>query len=144
MFIIRLEGGDGAEHRSALCCLCRVLFLIGILPPTGGGGGELVSLELATSLGLPGPARAVTAPLSCSVASTAKHALSIWLSIIIFGNEITSLSAVGTVLVTAGVLLYNKAKQCQREAVQTLAESAGRAPGDSAELRVPTEARPHH
>lgn len=92
----------------------------------------------------PEPARAITAPPSCSVASTAKHALSIWLSIIIFGNKITSLSAVGTVLVTAGVLLYNKAKQYQREAMQTLAVSAGRTPEDSAELQVPKEARPHH
>ncbi|KAB0399479.1 hypothetical protein E2I00_015791, partial [Balaenoptera physalus] len=35
--------------------------------------------------------------------------------------RVTSLSAVGTVLVTAGVLLYNKAKQQQREAMQSLA-----------------------
>lgn len=73
-----------------------------------------------------------------------KHALSIWLSIIVFGNKVTSLSAVGTILVTAGVLLFNKAKQYQREAMQTLAVAAGRMPEDSAEPLVPKEARPHH
>lgn len=56
-----------------------------------------------------------------SVASTVKHALSIWLSIIVFGNKITSLSAIGTVLVIVGVLLYNKAKQHQQETIQGLA-----------------------
>lgn len=59
-----------------------------------------------------------------SVASTVKHALSIWLSIIVFGNKITSLSAIGTVLVTIGVLLYNKAKQHQQEAIHSLAVTA--------------------
>lgn len=59
-----------------------------------------------------------------SVASTVKHALSIWLSIIVFGNKITSLSAIGTVLVTIGVLLYNKAKQHQQETIQSLAAAA--------------------
>lgn len=53
--------------------------------------------------------------LSFSVASTVKHALSIWLSIIVFSNPITVVSAVGTVMVFAGVLLYNKAKQVQRD-----------------------------
>lgn len=49
------------------------------------------------------------------MASTVKHALSIWLSIIVFSNPITAVSAVGTVLVFVGVLLYNKAKQMQRD-----------------------------
>lgn len=53
--------------------------------------------------------------LSFSVASTVKHALSIWLSIIVFSNPITVVSAVGTVMVFVGVLLYNKAKQMQRD-----------------------------
>lgn len=53
-----------------------------------------------------------------------KHALSIWLSIIVFGNKITSLSAIGTVLVTVGVLLYNKAKQHQQETIHNLAAAA--------------------
>lgn len=61
--------------------------------------------------------------ISCpfSVASTVKHALSIWLSIIVFGNKITSLSAVGTFLVIIGVMLYNKAKQYQRASIRMMA-----------------------
>lgn len=102
--------------------------------------GVLFHLQSVTAYALMGR----ISPVTFSVASTAKHALSIWLSIIIFGNKITSLSAVGTVLVTAGVLLYNKAKQYQREAMQTLAVSAGHTPEDSAELQVPKEAKPHH
>lgn len=91
-----------------------------------------------------GPGATCTTPfLSCSVASTVKHALSIWLSIIIFGNKITSLSAVGTVLVMAGVLLYNKARQHQREAMQSLA-SASSMPEDGTEPLVPKDPRPHH
>ncbi|KAL0185605.1 hypothetical protein M9458_017275, partial [Cirrhinus mrigala] len=46
---------------------------------------------------------------------TVKHALSIWLSIIVFSNPITLVSAAGTVMVFVGVLLYNKAKQMQRD-----------------------------
>ena len=93
-----------------------------------------------------GPAsrQAVTPPLSCSVASTVKHALSIWLSIIVFGNKVTSLSAVGTILVTTGVLLYNKAKQHQRDTMQNLALAASRTPDDSTEPLVPKDPRPHH
>ncbi|XP_031319678.1 solute carrier family 35 member E2B isoform X4 [Camelus dromedarius] len=82
-------------------------------------------------------------PVTFSVASTVKHALSIWLSVIVFGNRVTSLSAVGTVLVTAGVLLYNKAKQQQREAMQSLAAAATQAPGDDAEPLLPQDPRPH-
>lgn len=83
-------------------------------------------------------------PPSCSVASTVKHALSIWLSIIVFGNKVTSLSAIGTILVTVGVLLYNKAKQHQREAMQSLAAAASRPPEDSTEPLVPKDPWPHH
>lgn len=56
-----------------------------------------------------------------SVASTVKHALSIWLSIIVFSNQITILSATGTLLVFIGVFLYNKARQIQRETLQAMA-----------------------
>lgn len=59
--------------------------------------------------------------LFLSVASTVKHALSIWLSIIVFSNQITILSAAGTVLVFIGVFLYNKARQIQRETLQAMA-----------------------
>lgn len=80
-----------------------------------------------------------------SVASTVKHALSIWLSIIVFGNKITSLSAVGTVLVTVGVLLYNKAKQHQQETLHSLATApqppAG--PAEDTEPLIPKDLEPY-
>lgn len=72
-----------------------------------------------------------------SVASTVKHALSIWLSIIVFGNKITSLSAIGTVLVTIGVLLYNKAKQHQQETIHSLAAAAPQSAQSTAEDTEP-------
>ena len=56
-----------------------------------------------------------------SVASTVKHALSVWLSIIVFSNQITLLSAAGSVLVLLGVLLYNRARQAQRRALSAMA-----------------------
>ncbi|XP_005871376.2 PREDICTED: solute carrier family 35 member E2-like [Myotis brandtii] len=101
--------------------------------------GVLFHLQSVTAYALMGR----ISPVTFSVASTVKHALSIWLSIIIFGNKITSLSAVGTVLVMAGVLLYNKARQHQREAMQSLA-SASCTPEDGTEPLVPKDPRPHH
>lgn len=87
----------------------------------------------------------VLAALSCSVASTAKHALSIWLSILIFGNRVTSLSAIGTVLVTVGVLLYNRAKQHQREAMQSLGTTTSHSPEeDTTKSLAPKDPRPGH
>jgi solute carrier family 35 protein E2 len=84
-------------------------------------------------------------PTCCySVASTVKHALSIWLSIIVFGNKITSLSAIGTILVTVGVLLYNKARQHQQEAMQSLASATSRVPEDETEPLVSQDPRQHH
>ena len=59
--------------------------------------------------------------VSHSVASTVKHALSIWLSILVFSNHITILSATGTALVFVGVFLYNKARQIQRKSLQAAA-----------------------
>ncbi|XP_016072348.1 PREDICTED: solute carrier family 35 member E2 [Miniopterus natalensis] len=102
--------------------------------------GVLFHLQSITAYALMGR----ISPVTFSVASTVKHALSIWLSIIVFGNKITSLSAVGTVLVMAGVLLYNKAKQHQRDAMQSLASATSRTPEDGAEPLVPKDPRPHH
>lgn len=102
--------------------------------------GVLFHLQSVTAYALMGR----ISPVTFSVASTVKHALSVWLSIIVFGNKVTSLSAVGTVLVTAGVLLYNKAKQHQRDTMQSLAPAASRTPDDSTEPLVPTDPRPHH
>ncbi|XP_013790818.1 solute carrier family 35 member E2-like [Limulus polyphemus] len=49
-------------------------------------------------------------PVTHSVANTAKRALLIWLSVLTFGNPVTPLSALGTVVVILGVFLYNKAR----------------------------------
>ncbi len=46
-----------------------------------------------------------------SVVNTVKRAFLIWLSIILFGNEVTMLSGLGTVIVIIGVTLYNKAQE---------------------------------
>ncbi|XP_066500086.1 solute carrier family 35 member E2A [Hoplias malabaricus] len=82
--------------------------------------GILFHLQSVTAYALMGR----ISPVTFSVASTVKHALSIWLSIIVFSNPITILSAVGTLLVFVGVMLYNKAKQVQRSVLQALAQSA--------------------
>lgn len=50
--------------------------------------------------------------MSCSsVANTTKRAFLIWLSVLMFGNDVTMLSGLGTCTVIVGVLLYNKAQQ---------------------------------
>ncbi|CAL8090510.1 unnamed protein product [Orchesella dallaii] len=50
-------------------------------------------------------------PVTHSVANTAKRAFLIWVSVMLFGNEVTVLSGAGTVVVIVGVLLYNKARE---------------------------------
>lgn len=100
--------------------------------------GALFHLQSVTAYALMGK----ISPITFSVASTAKHALSIWLSILIFGNRVTSLSAIGTILVTAGVLLYNRAKQHQREAMQSLVTSTGCSLEEDTEPLVPKDPRP--
>lgn len=42
------------------------------------------------------------------MANTCKRAFLIWLSVIIFGNEVTILSWIGTVMIIIGVLIFNK------------------------------------
>ncbi|XP_069550151.1 solute carrier family 35 member E2A-like [Brachyistius frenatus] len=79
--------------------------------------GGLFHLQSVTAYALMGR----ISPVTFSVASTVKHALSVWLSIIVFSNQITILSAAGTGLVFVGVFLYNKARQIQREALQAVA-----------------------
>ncbi|XP_068161546.1 solute carrier family 35 member E2A-like [Antennarius striatus] len=79
--------------------------------------GALFHLQSVTAYALMGR----ISPVTFSVASTVKHALSVWLSIIVFSNQITILSAAGTVLVFIGVLLYNKARQIQRETLKAMA-----------------------
>jgi len=50
-------------------------------------------------------------PVTHSVANTAKRAALIWTSVLLFGNEITLLSGLGTTVVIGGVLLYNLATE---------------------------------
>ncbi|XP_062505413.1 solute carrier family 35 member E2A-like [Corticium candelabrum] len=57
-------------------------------------------------------------PVTHSVANTVKRALLIWLSVLIFSNKVTALSALGTILVIAGVLLYNQAKHVGHKTAQ--------------------------
>ncbi|GCB72194.1 solute carrier family 35 member E2B [Scyliorhinus torazame] len=78
--------------------------------------GVLFHIQSVTAYALMGK----ISPVTFSVASTVKHALSIWLSIIIFSNRITAFSAFGTVLVIIGVFLYNRARQYQQEKIQAL------------------------
>ena len=47
----------------------------------------------------------------CSVANTVKRAVLIWLSVLWFGNAVTFLSGLGTIIVTVGVFLYNQARR---------------------------------
>ncbi|XP_062315724.1 solute carrier family 35 member E2A [Osmerus eperlanus] len=86
--------------------------------------GALFHLQSVTAYALMGR----ISPVTFSVASTVKHAMSIWLSIIVFSNHITVLSAFGTVLVFFGVLLYNKAKQIQRKILYSLASEHAQKP----------------
>ncbi|XP_032216955.1 solute carrier family 35 member E2A isoform X5 [Mustela erminea] len=102
--------------------------------------GVLFHLQSVTAYALMGK----ISPVTFSVASTVKHASTTWLSVIVFGNSVTSLSATGTALVTAGVLLYNKAKQHQQEAMQSLAAAASRTPEDDTEPLTPKDPRPNH
>ncbi|MBZ3882428.1 Solute carrier family 35 member E2 [Sciurus carolinensis] len=101
--------------------------------------GALFHLQSVTAYALMGK----ISPVTFSVASTVKHALSIWLSIIVFGNKITSLSAVGTILVTVGVLLYNKARQHQQELMHSLATATSWVPEDGTEPLGPPDPRQH-
>lgn len=53
-------------------------------------------------------------PVTHSVANTGKRALLIWLSVLLFGNPVTFLSGLGTLIVIFGVLLYNKATEIDK------------------------------
>ncbi|XP_011155743.1 solute carrier family 35 member E2A [Solenopsis invicta] len=53
-------------------------------------------------------------PVTHSVANTAKRAFLIWLSVLLFNNPVTGLSALGTSSVIVGVLLYNRAQEYDR------------------------------
>lgn len=59
-------------------------------------------------------------PVTHSVANTVKRALLIWLSVLIFGNHVSQLSALGTVLVILGVFLYNQARQVEQAVAHSI------------------------
>eukprot|EP00794_Sanderia_malayensis_P014905 gene14905-16449_t len=62
-------------------------------------------------------------PITFSVASTAKRAFLIWFSILFFGNNVTLLSAMGTVFVVIGVFLYQRARHKESdERIQLLSQ----------------------
>ena len=48
-----------------------------------------------------------------SVANTVKRGLLIWLSVLIFHNQVTFLSGFGTLTVIFGVVLYNAARDIE-------------------------------
>ncbi|XP_033641984.1 solute carrier family 35 member E2B-like [Asterias rubens] len=54
-------------------------------------------------------------PVTHSVANTAKRALLIWLSVIVFNNQVTLLSGIGTAVVVLGVFLYNRAREHEQQ-----------------------------
>lgn len=86
--------------------------------------GCLFHLQSVTAYALMGR----ISPVTFSVASTVKHALSVWLSVIVFSNQVTILGATGTVLVFIGVFLYNKARQFQRATLQAMAAEQNHKP----------------
>jgi len=61
------------------------------------------------------PSFLVSRMFFCSVCNTVKRATAIWLSVLVYGNEITFLGGLGTVVVIIGVLLYNKARHYEQQ-----------------------------
>lgn len=61
-----------------------------------------------------------------SVCNTVKRAIAIWLSVLVFGNEVTLLSGVGTTVVIIGVFLYNRARHYEQHASHVQAKAASR------------------
>ncbi|KAK3105197.1 hypothetical protein FSP39_019558 [Pinctada imbricata] len=72
-------------------------------------------------------------PVTHSVANTVKRAFLIWISVVIFGNPVTFLSGLGTIIVTIGVLLYTKAKAYDHKQ-RELAISYSRPPSEPTKL----------
>lgn len=54
-------------------------------------------------------------PVTYSVCNTLKRALLIWLSVILFQNQVGYMSAIGTFLVIFGVLFYNQSKNLDKQ-----------------------------
>lgn len=62
------------------------------------------------------------------MANTAKRAILIWLSVLVFGNDVTLMSAAGTAMVLVGVLLYNKAREYELQRQRWKEQLAGDGP----------------
>ena len=60
----------------------------------------------------------------CSVCNTVKCGLAVWISVPIFGNDVTLLSGVGSFIVIVGELLYNKARDYE-DNLRTVAAAYG-------------------
>lgn len=61
-------------------------------------------------------------PVTHSVANTGKRAFLIWTSVLLFGNEVTFLSGLGTAIVILGVLLYNLAMEVDAKSTHRLVQ----------------------
>lgn len=72
--------------------------------------GFMFYMQSLTAFGL----MSLISPVTFSVSNTAKRAVLIWLSVLVFGNEVSGLGAIGTIMVTLGVFFYQKAKSHQK------------------------------
>lgn len=72
--------------------------------------GFMFYMQSLTAFGL----MSLISPVTFSVSNTVKRAVLIWLSVLVFGNEISTLGAIGTIMVTFGVFFYQKAKSHQK------------------------------
>ena len=70
-----------------------------------------------------------------SVTNTAKRALLIWTSVLIFHNQVTIPSAVGTATVIVGVFLYQQALTFESKAAST--SMAAESPTSSPYIKPP-------
>jgi len=61
-------------------------------------------------------------PITFSVSNTVKRAGLIWFSVLVFGNEVTILGALGTFLVVFGVFLYQRARHMESQERKDLLE----------------------
>mmetsp|Transcript_34344 Transcript_34344/g.88046 ORF Transcript_34344/g.88046 Transcript_34344/m.88046 type:complete len:371 (+) Transcript_34344:77-1189(+) len=55
-------------------------------------------------------------PVTVSVVNTVKRAILIWISVQVFGNQVTAWAGVGTAICLGGALWYNFARQVQKPA----------------------------
>lgn len=90
---------SGYQYQLVVCILMWILILACVVPLF-----SYRSIWFVSSL-------YILFSLNFSVANTVKRAFLIWISVLLFANPVTFLSGLGTVIVTVGVLLYNKARE---------------------------------